>query len=512
MSGFKPAKPTALDRAIAYVNPQAGERRLASRNRFKMMASAVESKAAGRSGSMEKWAPRLLNKFQLARQRELISIRSQDLVANDAQASSVVRTLALNTVCYGLRPQSRPKTEILDISPEDSKRIKAQSEWAFFLWSKGVKFADMQYQVIRSVFSAGEHLVLPLMKKRPQRRLSLYPQVIDPLRLRTPSDKTNQPRLVDGVNLDEINEPKGYWIANPEDGRYTNSLNSRNFTYYPAWRGHRPGVLHGFKAEDPEQVRGVSIFAPSIKTGKDTNDYLDFELIGMILAASFPLWIDTSHGVETMAAIQGRTEASPADQIEYKEVVPGQIMAGKGRPYVLEAKRPSESFETFVTVNQRLFTAVTGLPLEVVLKDFGDMNYSSARAALLEAWKTYALYWDWFVNNFCQLIWEMVFEEAWLRGMIVLPRSGPDFYEAREAYTNASWSKPPRGYIDPVKEVSSNIKAMENGLVSRTDLFMDQGKDFEEEAQTMAEEREFLASLGADQTGGSDGQDAADQK
>ena len=212
-------------------------------------------------------------------------------------------------------------------------------------------------------------------------------------------------------------------------------------------------VLHGFKADDPEQVRGVSLFAPAIKTGKDTNDYLDFELIGMILAASFPLWIDTSQGAEVRRSFQGGTNTSAVDQIGYTEITPGQIMAGEGRPYVLEAKRPSETFDKFVTVNQRLFTAVTGLPLEVVLKNFGDMNYSSARAALLEAWKTYSLYWDWFINDFCQLIWEMVFEEAWLRGLIELPRSGPDFYEAREAYTNAGWSKPPRGYVDPVKEV-----------------------------------------------------------
>ena len=180
-----------------------------------MMAGAVDRRAAGRSGTMEKWLPSRLNKFQAARQRELISIRSHDLVANDAQAASVVRTLALNTVCFGLRPQSRPKTSILGISKEEAKRIKDQAEWVYYLWAKGVGFADKQYQVIRSVFTCGEHLVLPVMNKRADRALSLFPQVIDPLRLQTPTDLLNRSRLIDGVELDAVKRTRPLLDSQP---------------------------------------------------------------------------------------------------------------------------------------------------------------------------------------------------------------------------------------------------------------------------------------------------------
>ena len=51
---------------------------------------------------------------------------------------------------------------------------------------------------------------------------------------------------------------------------------------------------------------------------------------------------------------------------------------------------------------------------------------------------------------------------------------------------------------------------MDNGLVTRTKLFADQGLDFEEESQTMAEEREFLEALELAKAEETDGQNAVE--
>jgi hypothetical protein len=44
---------------------------------------------------------------------------------------------------------------------------------------------------------------------------------------------------------------------------------------------------------EQDQVRGVSILAPAMKFFRDLNDYLDYELVGAIVAASFPVFIET---------------------------------------------------------------------------------------------------------------------------------------------------------------------------------------------------------------------------
>ena len=65
-----------------------------------------------------------------------------------------------------------------------------------------------------------------------------------------------------------------------------------------ARRGHRLRVLHGFITNDPEQIRGMPLFAPAIKFFLDLNDYLDAELVSNIVTAAFALFVETGGGVD----------------------------------------------------------------------------------------------------------------------------------------------------------------------------------------------------------------------
>jgi capsid protein len=131
-----------------------------------------------------------------------------------------------------------------------------------------------------------------------------------------------------------------------------------------------------------------------------------------------------------------------------------------------------------------------------VAKDFSKTNYSSARAAMLEAWRLIQLYQVWLVNHFNQPVWEMVFEEAWLKGYIKLPSGAPDFYMARELWTNTTWTPPKRGHIDPVKEVASGKEAIISNMRTLADWYAEQGKDWQEELRQIGSERKLMKDLG----------------
>jgi capsid protein len=90
----------------------------------------------------------------------------------------------------------------------------------------------------------------------------------------------------------------------------------------------------------------------------------------------------------------------------------------------------------------------------------------------------------------------MVFEEAWLRGMIRLPKGAPDFYQARHAYTHAKWTPPRRGHIDPVKEVAAGSEALENDMTTLSDWYAEQGVDWREALAQRAREAKELERLG----------------
>ena len=437
------------------------------------------------------------------RERSVISARAQDLAANDALAASTIESLGLNVTGTGLRPQSRPHVRALGWDRTQSRDFQNQAEWCWSLWEKHcdctgrMPFWMIQFLSCRSMVLHGEYLrqVVMLDPVAHGRRFSLALHCLHPSRLYTPSDRETDPRIRDGIECAAEGTPLAYWIENPGDVQATaGGLSSAEFERIPARMGHWPAMLHGFVQREEEQFRGVSILAPAMKAFRDLSDYLDYELVGAIVAASFPVFIETPFAME----MPGRAIHAQEEEVErFQEVAPGQMLYGTAgqKPHVLEANRPGNSFPAFVERIIRMIGASTGLPYEVVAKDFSRTNYSSARAALLEAWRVYKFYQKWLVDGLCQPCWEMVLEEAWLRGMLELP-PGPDFYEAREAITASIWIPPRRGHVDPVKDIQGIAMAREQRMVTLSEAVAELGGDWEEKLEQIAREQEFIEELG----------------
>lgn len=492
----------ALDRAIGIFSPATALKRARSRTALNFMAGSVSRTGASKKGTLGNWFVRRLTRFSEGRERQDLTDRSEDLIANNPHATSIVDSTALNVVGgAGMLPQSKPPFKLLGISEEQAKEVADQAEWAFWEWSKEADvegedhFSDIQLLNIRSMVGRGEYLVLPVYPDTPGRKFSLALQVLDNRRLRTPRNLMNDRDVRDGIRLGPHGEKLSYYIADPDDGKLTTNLNSNSFQPIAARRGHLRNIFHGFHRKDAEQVRGISALAPCLKIFKDYDDYMDFEVVGAILAASFAIWIETPPG-EDPNKYAGETATDGSNK--YKEVTPGQIMYGTAgqKPHIMKSERPGNSFPIFVETMLRAIGAATGLPYEIVAKDFSKTNYSSARAALLEAWRFFNHYQVWLVNHFNQPVWEMVFEEAWLRGMIKLPKGSPDFYQARKLWTNATWTPPKRGWIDPVKEVAAGKEAVVSNMLTLADWYGEQGKDYEEELRQIAKERKLMKELG----------------
>jgi lambda family phage portal protein len=474
------------------------------------MASVISRGGGSSLGTMSNWSPRRLTWPEEGRQREQIVNRANDIAANNAHGASLVDTIAVNTVGSGLWPQSKPNYKRLGITAEQAQEVAEQMEWEFEQFAKTAdasapsaatatsNFYGLQFQNIYSMLVNGEFINLPLMINDPSRRYSLAFQSIDPIRLRTPMAKIGEKDVRDGIRLGQHGQPASYFIADPEDGRFTTSLDLRYFREISPVSGHRANIFHRFHKKLPEQVRGVSIFAPSMKLFRDIGDYLDFELVGQIMASSFPVWIEKQMGFDANTLTTNPYSQDAADITRYQEIPAGQIMYGNSgeKPHVLDHNRPGGSFQVFVETMLRAIGASTGMPYEVIAKDFSKTNYSSARAALEEAWRVFGLYQDWLVSYFCQIVWEMVFEEAFLRGYIKLPKGAPDFYAAKAEWTAASWIVPERTQLDPVKEMSAAIMGENANVITAADIAGKRGKDWEAQYRQRSRELKLADELG----------------
>ncbi len=503
MNKPNPVKLNLFDKAISVVNPEKGLRRLQARHALSALGALggrVSRTGGGYSGTLSSWRPKILTARGEARERELIARRAADLVGSNAHAASLVDGLLNNSVGIGLRPQALPQHKILGITQEQASDVAAQAEWAWKIWGRsagadGSSIMNIQRRAFWSAMVYGEHLSLPLMLKPAERQklgldFALALRLLDPVRLQTPPGKAGDGKIRDGIELDQHGRPLFYHLADPQGANAL--LNADDFRPVPARKGHRPNVLHGYITNEPERPRGVSVIAPALKAFRDLADYLDFELVGAIVAANFPMFIESANPYET-----GRNFKKPGTGSEttpaHQEAEPGQILYGRPgeKPHILKNERPGNTFEAFVELLLRSVGAAAGMPYEVLAKDFSKTNYSSARAALLEAWRVFITHRTWLVETLCLPLYEMVFEEAFLRGTITLPQAAPDFYDNRAAWTNAIWIGPARGHIDPLKEMRANIAGLNEDIITLADISGEQGRDWETQISQRQRERDL---------------------
>jgi hypothetical protein len=116
------------------------------------------------------------------------------------------------------------------------------------------------------------------------------------------------------------------------------------------------------------------------------------------------------------------------------------------------------------------------------------------RAALLESWKFLSARRDHFGAGMATPFFAAWLEDAIDNGTITLPKGAPDFWEAYAAYTQCRWNGPPRGWVDPTKEVEAAIMRMEGGLTTLQDEAQEAGSDWMSTAQQQAYERNYRAT------------------
>jgi capsid protein len=191
-----------------------------------------------------------------------------------------------------------------------------------------------------------------------------------------------------------------------------------------------------------------------------------------------------------------KSDGTEYDQ-RYQEMVPGLIMYGSEgeQPHPIQAQRPGVTFQPFVRVIGQSIAMSLGIPYPVLFKDFTGMNFASYRSAMLEAWRVYKQQRTWLAAGLCQPVYRMLQEEAWLLGHLKVAK----FYNQMYHITRADWIGPPKGQIEPVKEVQADILAIQNNLKSRTETALEANRDHKKTVKQLAEEQRDLKAAGLDE-------------
>jgi lambda family phage portal protein len=457
---------------------------------------------------LHNWLPsRATADADLLPDADMLIARSRDLNRNNGVAAGAFQSLQDNTVGTGLRLSCLPDYKALgrDIKWQEDWTRTVESLWR--TWADNVHcdaagqqtFNSLTQLVFRSALENGEALCLPLWLPRPETPFATALQLVDSDRLSNPQFAPASLYLRGGIETDIYGRPIAYHIQKQMNwpGFFFGTYGIQGYGVsaglewerIPAMTSFgRRRVLHVHVKERIDQTRGKPILAPVIEQFRMLDSYQRTELqsaiVNSIVAGVLETPMDPAGIAEMMGGdpngyLQAKSEYRV--QLEGGTVVP-LYPGDKMTPFT--PSRPSQQYAAFVESVLRQIGASMGLPYELVLKDFSKTNYSSARAALNEAWRFFLNRRTWLSTYWCAPIYRLWFEEAVNAGMI----EAPNFYEQAELYLRAKWIGPGRGQIDPTKEAEAAQIRMDTFTSTLEEECAEQGRDWEEVLEQRAVE------------------------
>lgn len=335
-------------------------------------------------------------------------------------------------------------------------------------------------------------------------------RVVDPDLLSNPNDRWDSPELRGGVEIDADGAAVAYHFRGAHDRSLYADRRAWEWTRVPREDEHGcPFVVHFFDRQRDGQTRGRSNIDVIVEALKMEDKHARVELQAAVLDAVMAPFVRTNSELDSLSELFGSTgtEADPftnyvsgrasyydetdrvsIDGVRVNRLYPGDEMG------VAESRRPSQGYEEFSRTILRRIASGLGISYEQMTSDWSKTNYSSARAALNEIWRSWTQRRLDFVQRFCAPVFACFFEEIVTRGFVALPAGTPDLHAAYGAWTRVEGIGPGRGFVDPVKEVQASVERMRAGLTTMEKETAElTGGDWRDNQKQLARERDEMA-------------------
>ena len=489
--------PTLIERALYLVSPRLGNdaynRRLRrdypGEQRERRRASGPQMSYAdhGASGTLNSLIGWITNPGNAEDDIDLNSSklreRARDLYEGGGLARSGPETLTTSVVGWGIHPKPEIDGEFLNMTDEAREEAERNILREFKLWAENTmcdaerqqNFYGLQQLAFLSMLMSGDVFALFGMKENRRTPYQTTIRLLEADRICNPNSSGSSEsaesdgggRIIDGVEIDKEGAVIRYHIASrsPNAGSDSSELTWEKIDAYGSDTGY-PNILHIMTYERPEQRRGIPFVSAEIELIKQIeinielikqfSRYMNAELAGKVVSAMLTLFITSKEddGKAGMEDAVNEDEKVTDDELKL-ELAPGAIYdlpPGKDVTTV-DPKRSDTQFESFVNTCITVIASSMGIPKEVLIKKY-ESNYTAARAALLDFWRTVRVYRTRFNTAFNQPIYEQWLSEAVATGRI----DAPGFFDdpaVRQAWCGCSWMGTSMGHVDPLKEVNA---------------------------------------------------------
>lgn len=515
----QPIRLGLFDRFVCAVSPKAGLERVRSRAALQFMGDSGFVTPGSPRRSMRGYLPSANTADQdIISKLQAMRAGSRDLYYNTPGATAPIRRFRTNVVGTGLVLRSQINRNLLGLSNEKADEWERNVEREFHAWAnteecditRTQNFYELTGLSFLSTMLSGDVFVaLPRVPRKGQ-VYDLRIKLIEADDCSNPNFSMDTNRIAGGVETDANGAPIAYHFKYTElnDSIYAGAFNWKRVPAFGRRSGLRQ-VLHLFERERPGQRRGVPMLAPVTEQLKQLTRYSLAEIDAAILNSFFTVFVKTLPpqglqqgfvpGVPPVmggSIIPGGPGAptNPADEKVY-EIGRGVIneLDENQSIELADPKHPVAGFGAFFEAYMKQISASLEIPFEVVMLHFNS-SYSAARAALLEAWRSFIFKRFFMARNFCQPIYTHWMYDAVLKGRI----SAPGFLSdpaIRQAWLGSAWIGPGKGMIDPLKEVRAARQKIDGRLSTHEDEFLqmqETGGDWEGAMHRLSREKVFL--------------------
>lgn len=443
--------------------------------------------------------------------------RSRDLYAGGGLARSGVTTMTTNVVGWGIQPKPKIDGEALGMTDEACDEWERIALREFALWAESnmcdaerqKDFYTCQELAFRSMLVSGDVFALFGVKENLLTPYTTTIRILEADRISTPEGSEGESeskeldsggRIVDGVEIDREGAVIRYHIASrhPLLSETATQIEWTPIEAYGKDTG-MPNILHVMTWERPEQRRGVPFVAAQIEQIKQLDRYITSELAANVVSAMLTAFLESTEddgkiGLEDSV----NEEDKVTDDGLSLELAPGAIYdlpPGK-KVATVNPLRANSAFESFVGALQTTIGASMEIPKEVLTKKY-ESNYTAARGALLDFWKTVRVYRTRFNKQFNQPIYEAWLAEAVAAGRI----EAPGFFDdpaIRKAWCGCKWMGASMGHVDPLKEVNAAEKRIANNISTQEEEASEyNGNDWTANIRQRRKEIQALATVDA---------------
>lgn len=423
--------------------------------------------------------------------RDTVRARARDLERNSDMMRSILRAITRNTIGRGIELQARTDDEKLNEALE--------SLWEEWCRARNCDVTGQQnfnqilrMAVIRKKVDGGiifkkcytDGGVLPF---------KLQALEVDELDITAITPKHEGNKVVGGIEYNEYNRPVGYWIRQYSiDGLLLNKP-----VYYDARE-----IIFYFEKERPSQLREMSDMAATIPRIRDTNEFITAVAVKERVAACFAVAVKRMKDVLGNVIGRGGSATSDGQKKTYdgKQITPGMMMElnSGDEVQVIDPGNSGNDANTHLKMQVRLMGAGQGISYESISRDMSETNYSSARQGSIEDELTFAEEMEPLMEHIMDEVYETFVISAVLAGLINIK----DFWRDKRRYMCHEWVLSPKKWIDPLKEAHANKIAMETGQKTFKQISAEQGKDWKQQIDDMAEVLEYAKEKGVDVKGG----------